>query len=203
MGACHEKYLSGLLPHSVLAVCLDDCLAEPPHNENALSVPRIEIPFRCRTWTGLSLPSAQHRTRRWSYFGLKGIWAFHLCLLRETLLLAGPRLRRRRRPPPHAFSSVSPVGADCSSHWSVICPGRDRIKPGEDKKNQNTNGRKREIKPRSKQLVSSKQLYATLTCASESESALKVREVTSLYSFSSLGCRPALPCYDLEELSSS
>lgn len=54
----------------------------------------------------------------------------------------------------------------------------------------------------SKQSASSKQLYAVVTCASESESALKVREVTSGSGFLPLGCRPALRCYDLERLSS-
>lgn len=140
MGACHEKYLSGLLLHSVLAICLDDSLAEPLHNEKAPSVPRIEIPFRCRTWTGLSLCFlyGQHRNRRWSLLGLNGD------ITRGFSFMPATQNTFISRPPPPS----SPCSA--CFQFSLTCwrrqqlcgflPGRDWIKPGGDKTNKQRSG---------------------------------------------------------------
>lgn len=112
----------------------------------------------------------------------------------NTLCLwVGTRLCRR--PPPRAFTWVSPVDADSSSHWAVMFPGRDWIKPGEDLKKKNC--RKREITRRSaSQQVEETSREPDLCGWSKSafKSSLKFR-----YSFFSV-CFPSLPlCNKLED----
>lgn len=132
--------LPNLLLQSSLAVRLNDCLAKWLHNENALSLPRIEISFWCRTWAGLSLlsvtvqkPAVTCVRSKDPYVDLYGAFTvyrlFIYALQRRTLLLLGARLRPTH---PHVFSSVSPADAD---KLLTICPFsvRDGIKPGEDK----------------------------------------------------------------------
>lgn len=87
---------------------LDESLAEPLHNEKAPSVPRIEIPFGCRTWTRLFVCAA-------GTGGAVCSWGFSFMptIQHKTVLLAGPRLRRH--PPPRA-------------HFILTCWRRQQLK---------------------------------------------------------------------------
>lgn len=129
-----KVFVSGLLLGSVLAKRLDDSFSwATPQWESPPSVPRIEIPFRCGTWTGLSvllcwLNTHTQRNRRVEV-SERILLLFFLCVcvvpITQNTSVVALLL-------PRAASFTSPVDVD--AHRPVMFAGNGHwTKPGEGK----------------------------------------------------------------------